>query len=92
MSIDPEVHPNPSHRSFTCSAASAVIVISMAAESTPQTSKTVAKAFLVVLVGFGDDCAAIGRLPAMVGVMVSLCSLCFCCVCCGCSFDLAVLE
>ena len=46
----------------------------MAAESTPSTSITVEDVFVRMMVGFDDDCAAIGRLSAMARV-VSSCSL-----------------
>ena len=49
--------------------ASAVIVTAMAAESPTTTPPPVAEAFVMVLVGFGGDWAAIWRLPAMVGVV-----------------------
>ena len=41
----------------------------VAAESPTTTPPPVAKAFAVVLVGFGGEWAAIWRLPAMVGVV-----------------------
>ena len=50
-------------------AASAVIVTAMAAESPMTTPPPVAEAFVMVLVGFSGDWAAIWRLPAMVGVV-----------------------
>ena len=46
--------------------ASAVIVPELAAELPPPTPTPVAEAFVMVLVGFGGDWAAIWRLPAMV--------------------------
>ena len=49
--------------------ASAGIVPKLAAESTPPPPPPVAEAFVMVLVGFGGDWAAIWRLPAMVGVV-----------------------
>ena len=49
--------------------ASLVIVPELAAESPPPTPTPVAEAFVMVLVGFGGDWAAICRLPAMVRVV-----------------------
>ena len=61
----------------------------MAAESTPSTLTTVAEVLVRMMLTFGDDCAAIGRLLAMVGA-VSSCSLV--CVVCRFCCDVVVLE
>ena len=50
-----------------CSAASAVIVTAMAAESMPLTPPPVVETFVRLLVGFGVVGAAIWRLSTMVG-------------------------
>eukprot|EP00956_Cyclotella_meneghiniana_P014945 scaffold22644_cov44-Cyclotella_meneghiniana.AAC.9 len=52
-----------------CSAASAMIVNATVAEWTPPAPPAVAKALVMVLVGFGVVGAAIWRPPAMVGVV-----------------------
>lgn len=48
--------------------ASAVVVLKMSAQSMTPTP-TVAEIFVMVLLGLGDDWAAIWKLPAMVGVV-----------------------
>ena len=50
-------------------AASAVMEAATASESSRPTQTKVAERFAMVLVGCGDDWAAILRLPAMVGVV-----------------------
>ena len=47
--------------------------LAIAFESSQPTPPKVAGSYVLVLVGSGDDWAAIRRLPAMVGVVEALC-------------------
>ena len=69
LAFGSEVNSRSEPSSVHLSAASAVIATVMASESTPPTPPPVAVTFVMVLVGFGGDWAAVWRLPAMVGMV-----------------------